>query len=235
MISGRIDLDYRVCRSIKQFINRMRVGKKCRFGHNVIIDSHCVFEGNNKLTDDVTFLNSQIGYSSYVGDNSFIKNTCIGRYSCIASDVITIAGNHPVNYVSIHPAFYSSEKDGELSYVEEDKFPDFKYIDPTHKISILIGSDVWIGSRVTILENVRIGDGAVIGAGAVVTKDVPPYAIVGGVPARIIRYRFSDEIRRQLLEFKWWNREEQWLRDHGESFSDVNDFIEQLQIGRAHV
>ena len=94
---------------------------------------------------------------------------------------------------------------------------------------VIIGNDVWIGSHALILGGVKIGDGAVIGAGAVVTKDVPPYAVVGGVPARIIKYRFSQEIIDKLLEIKWWNLPENILKENIKLFQTDNITFDLLQ------
>ena len=101
----------------------------------------------------------------------------------------------------------------------------FKYLNSEKKISIEIGNDVWIGSRATILEGVNIGDGVVVAAGAVVTKDVPPYAIVGGVPARIIRYRFDEETIQNLLKMKWWEKDQEWIQNHADDFDDVKQLF----------
>jgi len=86
------------------------------------------------------------------------------------------------------------------------------------KRRIIIGNDVWIGCRVFIRDGVKIGHGAIIGAGAVVVSDVPAYAVVGGVPAKIIRYRFSPDIIRSLIDIEWWNWSDERLRDAQESF-----------------
>lgn len=214
-------------RYIKQLIHRKRVGNTCRFGKNVIIDSKVTFEGMNRLGDDTYFLNSFMGYSSYISNHSFIKNTVIGKYTCIANDVMTVAGNHPTSFVSIHPAFYSLAQ--KPSYVNHSKFEDFKYLDAEKRISIVIGNDVWIGARATILEGVTIGDGAVVAAGAIVTKDVPPYAIVGGVPAKIIRYRFDEETIQKLLKMKWWEKDQKWIRNYADYFDDVKKLFSNIQ------
>lgn len=213
-------------RKIKQALHRYKVRKECLFEENVIIDSFDRFEGMNRLTKDVTFLTSSIGYASYIGNRSFIKNTRIGRYCCIAADVMTVAGNHPTSkFVSVHPAFYSTRKQAGFTYVNENKFCDFHYIDQGSKISVMIGNDVWIGSGVRILEGITIGDGAVVAAGAVVTRDVPPYAIVGGVPAKVIRYRFEEDTIRKLLELKWWEKDQQWIKDHADDFENVEKLL----------
>lgn len=211
--------------SLKQFIHRMKVGSACRFAFNTTIDSTSTFEGANRLGSNSVLLNSSVGYGSYISENSFIKNTIIGRFTCIAPNVMTVAGNHPLNFVSVHPAFYSSIQIP--SYVDETKFKEYKYIDQKKKTSIVIGNDVWIGTRATILEGVNIGDGAVVAAGAVVTKDVPSYAIVGGVPSKVIKYRFDDETINKLLEFQWWNKGEDWIQQHASEFENVNLFIER--------
>jgi carbonic anhydrase/acetyltransferase-like protein (isoleucine patch superfamily) len=83
---------------------------------------------------------------------------------------------------------------------------------------------VWIGVGATVLDGLRIGDGAIVGAGAVVVKDIEPYAIYGGVPARLIRRRFSDDDIELLLGFRWWDRDEDWLRSHLEALHDIKLF-----------
>ena len=87
---------------------------------------------------------------------------------------------------------------------------------------------MWIGANVTILDGITIGDGAISGAGSVVTRDVPPYAIVGGTPARIIRFRFTDEEIRFLLKFRWWDKDQTWIRENGELFEDIKLFMKHV-------
>lgn len=212
---------------IKQFIHRKRIGDACIFGKHTTIDSKSYFEGMNRLGNDTWFLNSSIGYASYVSNHSFVKNTVIGRYTCIANDVMTVAGNHPVFFASVHPAFYSLAQ--KPSYVKQSKFEDFNYLNPEKRISVKIGNDVWIGARATILEGVTIGDGAIVAAGAIVTKDIPPYAIVGGVPAKIIRYRFNEERIQKLLKIKWWEKGQTWIQNHAEDFEDVEKLLSNIQ------
>lgn len=216
----------KLLKRVKQAVHQYKARKDCIFEDNVTIDSFDRFEGMNRLTTDVTFLTSSIGYASYIGNRSFIKNTKIGRYTCIATDVMTVAGSHPTSkFVSIHPAFYSTRKQSGFTYVREDKFSDFNYIDENQKFTVMIGNDVWIGSGVKIMEGVTIGDGAVVAAGAIVTKDVPPYAIVGGVPAKIIKYRFDEETIKKLLELKWWKKDQAWIKSHAEDFDDVEKLL----------
>ena len=208
---------------LKQFVHKCKARNDCRFGRGTTIDSKAYFEGKNKLANDTVFLNSSLGYASYVSDHSFIKNSSVGRYTCIANEVMTVAGNHPLDFSSVHPAFYS--KSHISSCVSYNKFDDFKYLDIKKKISVKIGNDVWIGTRATLLEGVTIGDGAVVAAGAVVTRDVPPYAIVGGVPARVIKYRFDETTIHKLLALKWWDKDQEWIRNHAELFDDVEKLL----------
>ncbi len=208
---------------IKQLIHRKRVGTACIFGKHTTIDSKAYFEGMNRLGDGTRFLNSSMGYASYISDHSFVKNAVIGRYTCIANEVMTVAGNHPVSFASVHPAFYSVTQ--VPSYVKQSKFEEFKYINSEKKISVKIGNDVWIGARAMILEGVTIGDGVVVAAGAIVTRDIPPYAIVGGVPAKIIRYRFDEKTIQELLQMKWWEKEETWIKNIADDFDDIKKLL----------
>ena len=133
---------------------------------------------------------------------------------------------HPTKgYISSSPIFYSTKKQCGQSYVSTNSFEEESKVDGNYAI---IGNDVWIGAWVKIKGGVRIGDGAIIAMGAIVTKDVPPYAVVGGVPAKIIRYRFSDDIILKLLEKKWWNKPDQWLRENAHLINNIETFLNLL-------
>ena len=154
-----------------------------------------------------------MGAFSYASDNAApIANLMVGRYCSIAVGVKVMDGIHPLQAVTTSPFHYGE-------YYTSGNIPeDFVYrgerrlfrqsYGPTQ-----VGHDVWIGSHCTILAGVSIGSGAVIAGGANVVKDVPPYAIVGGNPAKIIRYRFHEELRLRLLDLNWWNISPTVLRD----------------------
>ena len=170
------------------------------------------------LYPGVTLQNCMVGDYTYIQGHSIILNTEIGRFCSIAAYTKCGLGIHPVeDFVSTHPIFYSTL--GHVGEVWADRayFEEFK---PTR-----IGNDVLIGTNVTILDGVRISDGVVVAAGAVVVADVPPYAIVGGVPARILKYRYDEETRKQLLRVAWWNKDINWIKANWRAFHGVTQFL----------
>ena len=206
----------------------MKFGSKVHFksGANVTLGSS--FEGNNTINKKSTF-HGELGYGSYIGSNCFIVAK-VGRY-CSISDFVSVAeGNHPTHdFVSTSPAFYARRHDSVRTYVDEDLFQEQNYAIPEKKISAIIGNDVWIGRNVLILQGIKIGDGAIIAAGSVVTKDVEPYSIVGGVPAKEIRKRFSEEEIKFLLKFEWWNKPLNWIKENAHHFSNIKEFMNKVE------
>ena len=143
-------------------------------------------------------VNSKIDSFSYVSYFSHIQNVTVGKYCSIAKRVSIGLGFHPTNFISSSPIFYSPRNPLFKSLVKDKKFEDLK---PS-----FIGNDVWIGANTVILDGVTIGHGSIIGANSVVTKNIEPYSIVGGVPAKLIRKRFSEEEIKFLLGLEWWNQ-----------------------------
>lgn len=200
---------------------------KVYFDKNCKISSDDIFEGNNSIGG--TVVNSYIGYGTYTGRGCEIKCGKIGRYCSIAPDVKFIRGQHPTSeFVSTSPAFYLKTHVIK-SYVDKNLFEPYKTLERDSKYSVKIGNDVWIGQGAGIVDRVQVGDGAIIAAGAIVTKDIPAYAVVGGVPAKVIKYRFEADIIQKLLEIQWWNHSEEWIKVYAGYFNHVDQFIKKLE------
>lgn len=133
-----------------------------------------------------------IGFKSYATDTVIRGNTVIGRYCSIGERCTIGAFMHPVDWLTTHPIGYR-------------EIANFGRLPERNTKETIIGNDVWIGDNVVVLQGVSIGDGAIIGAGAVVTKDVPPYCIYAGIPAKELRKRFPEDVVKKLLGICWWN------------------------------
>lgn len=192
------------------------------------MDSWTEFEGENRIGDHSIIYQSRIGFGSYMGNGCKFIKTDIGKYSSIASGVCVVTGVHPVSeYISTSPVFYSALFGGRNTYVEKEYFPVYKYSDEKNHF-VCIGNDVWIGEGVKILQGVTIGDGVVVGAYSVVTKNLEPYGVYAGVPAKLIKYRFDHRWVKELENFKWWNRDEEWIQGHVDIFKNHKAFFADI-------
>lgn len=208
-------------------INSINASQRCQLTYHSFTYAYlcvCVILGIYLYETNIPFIkyiDEALAYGSYIGSKSHFSGK-IGRFSSIASECVVIRGRHPYTYpfVTTCPMFFSQLRQNGHTFANKQLFDEFKYAEPGHLVSV--GSDCWIGYGVKIVEGVNIADGAMILAGAVVTKDVPPYAIVGGVPAKVKGYRFDEETIDFLLETRWWNKPVIWLKEHWELFSDID-------------
>jgi acetyltransferase-like isoleucine patch superfamily enzyme len=183
----------------------------------VSIDNNCSIGKNTVIHKNVRLSNSTLGDYSYT--HSSLLNSDVGKFCSIAPNCIFGLAKHPTEkIVSTYPAFYSKNNRGCLcSFSHADLFDE-------QPGKTIIGNDVWVGSNCIIMAGVIIGNGAIIGAGSVVTKDVEDYAIVGGVPAKLIRYRFEKDQINFLNQFKWWDRDIGWIENNCSLFLDIEKF-----------
>ena len=164
-------------------------------------------------------------YNSKLGNYTRLRHFCtvahaeIGNFCSIATGAKIGVAGHPTNLLSTNSIFYL---DNSLNTRFKNNV---KY---TPYLPIKIGNDVWIGEKSLIMPGVTIGDGAIIAAHAVVTKDVPPYAVVGGIPAKVIKFRFSEEIIEKLLNIKWWNMSDDEIAIHKGIFAKENLSLQDL-------
>lgn len=160
-------------------------------------DRSTIFVGCNRLTPGTMIFGGRVGRGTYVG-GARLQDCRVGGFCSIGARTrIGGLGRHPTTWLSTHPAFFSDKKQAGFTFVDKTYFEEL--------LPVLIGNDVWIGAQVLVLDGVQIGNGAIVAAGAVVTQDVPPYAIVGGVPAKLIRFRYDPETVLILEGLSWWD------------------------------
>lgn len=201
------------------------LGKNVRVSFSSQVNLHSTFESHCQLHPHVQF-HGHLGYGSYVGPYSKVSAQ-IGRFTSIASYVCTVAGRHAYQapFATTCPMFFSLNPNHSQSgstFATEQMFEELKFAVPEKQLDVEIGNDVWIGERAMLIGGIHIADGAVVLAGAVVTKGVPPYAIVGGVPAKIIRYRYDEETINFLMNIQWWNNSEDWFKEHWRLLTNID-------------
>lgn len=193
--------------------------EKPYLGANCLIkDSY--FGAYVEIGDGNNIQESTIGDYSYTTENCQIIYSTIEKFVNIASYVRINPSPHPMHWASQHHMLYRKEMFG---FGEDDE----SFFNWRRQKKVTIGNDVWLGHNVTVMGGVSIGDGAVIGSGSIVTKDIPPYAIAVGNPAKVIKYRFNEKAIENLQAIAWWNWDRQQLQSALEDFKNIEKFIEK--------
>ncbi|MHB0671883.1 Chloramphenicol acetyltransferase [Roseomonas mucosa] len=213
------------------YMNRWKVDDIVHIDKTAVVESYTTIGAGNNIYGIGSFGSVMSG---------FPINTKFGRYCCVATGVKFTGFRHPIEAVSLSSAVFSPYREFVASYfrdveARDGQVPNFNRV-PTPQPQgrpIRIGNDVWIGSDVQLSGGISIGDGAIIAAGSMVTKDVPAYAIVGGRPAKLLKYRFDETIRNGLLASRWWDYE---LADlHHLPLADPASFLEEFERRRSDI
>ena len=209
---------------VKFLYYKCKYGNRLKIRKGVDIRLGTTFEGMNQLHSHVVF-GGHLGFGTYIGEHSSLCGK-IGRFTSIAPYVRCNNGVHPYTfpYATTSPTFFSLNRNKSQNggtFADSQRFEEFVYADREKKYPVIIGNDCWIGEGAFLVGGIVIGDGAVVLAHAVVTKDVPPYAIVGGVPAKTVKYRYDKATIDFLLRIKWWNKEINWLKENSALLCDI--------------
>lgn len=210
------------CSLLRFCISYIKYHKRLKFSYSSRIGNGSSFEGSNVIGAHSWF-KGVMGYGSYIGNNSSLYAK-IGRFVSIGPSCMVITGRHPYTYpfVSTSPIFYSTKKQCGVNFVKETLF--IERVNAEGDFPVSIGHDVWINAGVKIVQGVKIGDGTVVLSGAVVTKDTPPFSIVGGIPAKVIKYRFNPDDIKFIEKSKWWDWPIQTLKKNCNALCDIELF-----------
>lgn len=213
-------------RILKVWYYKYKYKRTVRINKGVNIKFHSSFEGMNQLHPYAVF-GGELGFGSYIGAHSSVLGK-IGKFTSIAPYVRINNGRHPYTYpyATTCPAFFSLNKDHSQNggtFSKQQNFEEQVFADKEKKYPVIIGNDCWIGEGAFLVGGISIGDGAVVLAHAVVTKNVPSYAIVGGVPAKIIKFRYDAAMIDFLLKLQWWNKSIDWLKVNADLLCDINE------------
>lgn len=185
-----------------------------RISKFALVDNKSVIDKRAIIYRKCQIVNSKIGAYSYIAPGASIVFANIGKFCSIAQNVSIGLGKHEMNTISTSPIFFSIKNATGYKWTTKNSFEEYNLVN--------IGNDVWIGMNALIKGGIIIGDGAVVAAGAIVTKDVPPYAVVAGIPAKVIKYRFPVVTITKLMEVKWWNLPDEVLKEHINIFQVPN-------------
>lgn len=209
---------------LRYIYTKIKFWRKARIGFMAVTSRKTEIEGMCQLHPHSSF-HGTMGLGSYIGENTHLSAK-IGRFCSISNNVLCNPGVHPYTFpfATTSPCFFSlNSRHSQCgsTFAKKQIFEEVRMIDKKRGIAIEIGNDVWIGERVFLVGGIHIGDGAVVLAGAVVTKDVPAYSIVGGVPAKILKYRYDELTIQWLLQAKWWDHSIDWFRANWRLMSEI--------------
>lgn len=207
-------------------ISNSVLGANVQLGRRACLE-HSKVDDFTSCQEHVAMYSSHLMRHSYVARNAALVKTSIGKFSSIGPNLVCGYGDHPTGWISTSPVFYSSKNQTGGAFTDKDCFDEDS--------PVKIGNDVWIGANVVIKNGVTIHDGAIIGAGSFVNKDIPPFAIAVGSPAKVLKHRFDETTIGLLLNTAWWNLPDEKLRNGAAHFrsSDVKTFLAWIESIRS--